>query len=644
MPVISSGRITPGTGVVTLSGNTAGLATTSTSSPSSSGSPSTGSSVSGATGSSTSSITVSGLNIGNGVGIYSATTGGIDQFILDFKTLVGGTGISLTHSAQTVTLTATGNTAVSFEDITDGPHDIVANAVVVGTSNTITWTPAAVSNNTVLTYTNEGFVWNTFSGNNNVGLIYQGTWNASTNSPTLANGTGTAGYYYQVSVAGNTILDTYTIWEVGDLAIFNGTTWDGISTVNVVTSVGISSTESTITVTNSPITNRGIINVDLTTTAVTTGSYTATNLVVDQFGRITHAANGSAVTSITIAGANGVDVANPTVTSTGTVTIGLTATGVSAGTYTLTNLTINAYGRITAATSGSTGVTSITLAGANGVDVANPTVTSTGTVTVGLTATGVSAGTYTLTNLTVDAYGRIIAATSGSGGGGSGVTSITITGANGVDVANPTVTTTGTVTVGLTATGVSAGTYTLTDLTVDAYGRISAASNGTFSISGTYGIGIVGGFPNFTVEMNDTGVTPGTYTLPTITVNAQGQITSAIASAVYIPRNYTFTVVLDGSGNIASVNSTPSGWTVGIVGSNELTVTHNLGRFPINVATLAYNGTMWVLLSPSGNPTSAFSVGITGAGLTPNEFIIYGLSATNTNGAASDNVIVSILI
>ena len=35
-------------------------------------------------------------------------------------------------------------------------------------------------------------------------LSYQGTWNASTNSPTLASGTGTPGYYYIVSVAGST--------------------------------------------------------------------------------------------------------------------------------------------------------------------------------------------------------------------------------------------------------------------------------------------------------------------------------------------------------------------------------------------------------------------------------------------------------
>jgi hypothetical protein len=52
-------------------------------------------------------------------------------------------------------------------------------------------------------------------------LSYQGTWNASTNAPTLASGVGTAGYYYIVSVAGSTNLDGITSWAVGDWAVFS---------------------------------------------------------------------------------------------------------------------------------------------------------------------------------------------------------------------------------------------------------------------------------------------------------------------------------------------------------------------------------------------------------------------------------------
>ena len=69
------------------------------------------------------------------------------------------------------------------------------------------------------------------------GLNYQGSWNASTNSPTLTSSTGTKGYYYVVSVAGTTNLDGITDWQVGDLAVFNGTVWQKIDNTDAVTSV-----------------------------------------------------------------------------------------------------------------------------------------------------------------------------------------------------------------------------------------------------------------------------------------------------------------------------------------------------------------------------------------------------------------------
>lgn len=69
------------------------------------------------------------------------------------------------------------------------------------------------------------------------GAIYQSTWNASTNNPTLTSGTGTKGYYYIVSVAGSTNLDGITDWKVGDWAIFNGATWDKVDNTDAVSSV-----------------------------------------------------------------------------------------------------------------------------------------------------------------------------------------------------------------------------------------------------------------------------------------------------------------------------------------------------------------------------------------------------------------------
>lgn len=69
------------------------------------------------------------------------------------------------------------------------------------------------------------------------GLVYKGTWNASTNTPTLTSGVGSNGDYYVVSVAGTTNLDGITDWQVNDWAIFNGTAWQKIDNTDLVQSV-----------------------------------------------------------------------------------------------------------------------------------------------------------------------------------------------------------------------------------------------------------------------------------------------------------------------------------------------------------------------------------------------------------------------
>lgn len=75
--------------------------------------------------------------------------------------------------------------------------------------------------------------WTTIIGT----LNYQGSWNASTNTPTLTSSVGTNGYYYVVDTAGSTNLNGITDWLVGDWAIFNGSVWQKIDQTDVVTSV-----------------------------------------------------------------------------------------------------------------------------------------------------------------------------------------------------------------------------------------------------------------------------------------------------------------------------------------------------------------------------------------------------------------------
>ena len=75
--------------------------------------------------------------------------------------------------------------------------------------------------------------WATITGT----LVYQGSWNASTNTPTLTSSVGTNGYYYVVGTSGSTNLNGITDWVVGDWAIFNGSVWQKIDNTDLVSSV-----------------------------------------------------------------------------------------------------------------------------------------------------------------------------------------------------------------------------------------------------------------------------------------------------------------------------------------------------------------------------------------------------------------------
>ncbi|WP_407305696.1 tail fiber domain-containing protein [Acinetobacter sp.] len=59
-------------------------------------------------------------------------------------------------------------------------------------------------------------------------LQFQGTWDAASNNPPLVSSTGTKGQFYKVSVAGATSINGQAYWQVGDLIIFDGVTWDRI--------------------------------------------------------------------------------------------------------------------------------------------------------------------------------------------------------------------------------------------------------------------------------------------------------------------------------------------------------------------------------------------------------------------------------
>jgi len=67
---------------------------------------------------------------------------------------------------------------------------------------------------------------------------YKGNWDAATNTPNLAAGVGDAGDMYRVDIQGVQDLGNGPItWDVGDMVLYNGATWDKIDNTESVVSV-----------------------------------------------------------------------------------------------------------------------------------------------------------------------------------------------------------------------------------------------------------------------------------------------------------------------------------------------------------------------------------------------------------------------
>jgi len=306
-------------------------------------------------------------------------------------------------------------------------------------------------------------------------LNYQGTWNASTNTPTLTSSVGTKGHYYVVSTAGTTNLNGITDWQIGDWAVFNGTAWEKVDNSDAVVSVNgqtgavvlnaanVGATPNTafvlttgllsgggqltgnvtIDLTSVPIANvpGGVANtVNVLTSGLLNGGGTLT-------GNVTIGLNNVPVANVTGGVANTVTIIAGTGLAGGgnlssNVTIDMANTAVSPGIYgtasSVGQFTVDQQGRLSSAANVAIDIAVANVSGA----VANTTTITAGTglngggnlasnVTINLANTSVTAGSYGSTTqvaqITIDAQGRITSASNVAISGGSGSTGNVVT-------------------------------------------------------------------------------------------------------------------------------------------------------------------------------------------------------------------------